>query len=397
MSPSPESSPRPLAERLVSPGRRRCLQAASLAPLLATIGACGGGGDASVETSALETAAGLGATARRATVATRSWRMGFGGLPPRLTVASVVQNIDNWSQRADLAAIHDEVPWAELLAGADAAELIQRDKLGLANYYRFKGLKLLFVAELNDGMAREAEAPALRALGRSLTEPTVQRVWRNYVMAAARLLQPEWICLAAETNLVRLAAPAALYNAVRGCANAAAADIRAAALSKAPILMSSVQVETAWGALPGQNGQFLGIAADRTDFAFTECLGLSSYAYLAHAVPESIPDNWYQRVLAGSRVPTMVVEGGWTSVSVGTRSSSPDVQRRYIERHAQLLDGISARGWIQLYYADLDLPALDMSVTQALQLFAHLGLTDSDFKPKPALAVWDTLHTRKLI
>jgi hypothetical protein len=211
------------------------------------------------------------------------------------------------------------------------------------------------------------------------------------------LLQPEWLCLAAETNLVRLAAPTALYNAVRGCANAAAADVRAAALSKPPILMSSVQVETAWGALPGQNGQFLGIAADRTDFAFTECLGLSSYAYLAHALPENIPDNWYQRVLAGSRLPTMVVEGGWTSASVATRLSSPDMQRRFIERHAQLLDGISARGWVQLYFADLDLPALDAPVTQALQWFAHLGLTDSNFQPKPALAAWDALHKRKLV
>ena len=32
-----------------------------------------------------------------------------------------------------------------------------------------------------------------------------------------------------------------------------------------------------------------------------------------------------------------------------------------------------------------------------LPLFTSIGLVDADFKPKPALAVWDRLHVRKLM
>lgn len=382
--------------------------------MAAALAACGGGGGADssqtvadavpaslVPTGVVPADAGTVSPPGKLVGSGRAWHMGFGGLPPRPDLATVIANIETWSPRADMAAIHDELPWTELLSGVDAEALIQRDQVDLVKFYRSKGLKLLFVTDLNDGLARESEAPQLRALGRSLTEPAVQQAWRRYVMAAARLLQPDWMCLAAETNLVRIAAPAALYMAVRQCANDGATDLRAGGLARLPVLMSSVQVETAWGLMPGQDGQFAGIATDRTDFSFTECLGLSSYPYLAKARPEELPDNWYSRVVAGSAVPTMVVEGGWSSASVASTyvaelASSPDLQRRFIERHALLLDSIHAVGWVQLYFADLDLSALRQPLPDALNLFAHLGLTDSDFNPKSALQAWDALHARKL-
>lgn len=384
--------------------RRTLLRALATSPLAAWLSACGGGGG--VEASAPQAApsgsstptvlpgasAGGGSTA----AAGRSWRMGFGGLPPRLDVQTALTNIANFAPRAELAAIHEEVPWAELLAGADPQALLERDKVGLVTYYRAMGLKVLFVAELNDGLAREAEAPQLRQLGRSLTEPAVQQVWRNYVLAAARLLQPDWLCLAAETNLVRLAASPALYAAVRQCANAAAADLAQAALPRPPVLLTSVQAEVAWGRLPGMDRRFLGVQADLRDFPFIACLGLSSYPYLAHGAPEDMPDDWYSRLLDGSALPAMVVESGWSSVGAGSIQGSEDLQHRYLLRHAQLLDSVRAVGLVQLFFADLDLASMGAAAPANLAVFSRLGLTDSDFRPKAALATWDALRTRAL-
>jgi hypothetical protein len=136
------------------------------------------------------------------------------------------------------------------------------------NYLRGKGLQLYFMADLTDGLSRSEEAPQLRALGRSLTEPAVQQVYRDYVLAVARKLNPEFIGLAAETNLIRAVAPPALYDAVVRAANDAAADLRAAGAGAS--LMFSVQVETAWGVLGG-TGPYAGVERDFTDFPFVQC------------------------------------------------------------------------------------------------------------------------------
>ncbi len=322
--------------------------------------------------------------------------MGFSGLPPRPTVADVLRTIDLWAPRAELAVIHEELPWGDLLAGMAPEAILQRDHVQLVAYYRGKGLQLVFMADLNDGLSRGEEAPRLRAAGRSTTEPAVQQLFRRYVLAAERLLQPAFLGLGAETNLVRAAAPAALYAAMRRAANDAAADLRAA--GSAATLFASVQVEMAWGKLAG-NGPYLGIATDRADFPYAQMLGLSSYPYFAYATPEDIPADHYSRLQAGSAaLPVMVVEGGWPStgaVAAGqTVVSSPALQARYLARHGALLDGVAARGVLQLVFVDLELASFPQPVPANLPLFTTLGLVDSAYAAKPALAQWDALFAR---
>jgi hypothetical protein len=346
----------------------------ALALVLTAFSACGGGGDS-------------------APAATRTWGMGFSPIPPRISTAAVIQGIDLWSQRAEYAAIHEELPWTDLLAGMSPDDILDRDKVQLVAYLRSKGLQLYFMADLTDGLSRGDEAPQLRALGRSITEPAVQQAYRSYVLAVERKLRPEFIGLAAETNLIRLAASPAVYAGVKAAANAAAADLIAAGTTAT--LMVSVQVETAWGVLGG-SGTYVGVEQDFADFPFGQMLGLSSYPYFAFAQPEDIPADYYSRLLNGRTLPVMVVEGGWTSATAGSVQSSPALQARYITRHAQLLDAVGARGLIQLLFADLDLASLPPPIPPNLPLFVNIGLTDSDFNGKPALAAWDALHARPL-
>lgn len=330
--------------------------------------------------------------------APRSWRMGFSGLPPRLTVIDVIKTIDLWSPRGEIAAIHEELPWTDLLGGMlTPQQILQRDKVDLVAYYRGKGHQLMFMADLTDGLSRADEAPQLRALGRSLAEPAVQQAARAYIVAVAQLLRPEYLGLAAETNLIRAAAPTALYNALKQTANAASADLGAAGFTGTRFI--SVQVETAWGVLGG-NGPFVGIAQDRVDFPFSEMLGLSSYPYFSWPTPEDIPADYYMRLQQGHSdpLPVMVVEGGWASQGASangvTVASNPALQARYIARHPALLDSVAARGWIQLVFADLDLATLPPPLPANLPLFTTLGLVDSQYQPKPALANWDAAFAR---
>jgi hypothetical protein len=325
----------------------------------------------------------------------RTFRMGFSAVPPRPDQAVVLQGLDLWtSGHADAAIMHISVPWVALLGGLSAPQEVRGNELGLANYYRARGLKLAVTVDVTNGLDRSAEDPTLDSLGRSITDTMIQRDYREYVMALDSIVHPDYLGLAAETNLIRIAAPDSVYQAVATMTNAAAADLAAAA-SATPLYVS-VQVEVAWGRLQG--GGYVGIAQDFADFPFIEVLGLSSYPYLAgFADPDSLPPDYYARLDAGHPLPMLVVEGGWTSLSLGGVVSSPATQARYIERQALLLDSARAVAVFQLTFADLDLSTYALPPGSILPLFAHLGVVDSAFGAKPALAAWDSVLARPRI
>ena len=321
----------------------------------------------------------------------RTYRMGFSCLPPRLTIPEVLRTIDEVGKHADGALMVVEVPWKALLAGTGAAELVRRDNLPVAQLFRQRGMPVVATVELANGLDRRAESEALVTLGRSITEPEVQRAYRDFVVAFDSVVRPEWLALAMETNLTRAAAKPAVYGAVVTMTNAAAAQLRAAGSQTQ--LMVSVQVETAWGRLAGAGGgTFVGVARDRADFPFVQVLGLSSYPYLGgFAAPEQIPLDYYTRVATGWDVPMMVVEGGWTSGSVPGVTSSPELQARWIRRQMQLADEAKLIGVYQITFTDLDLGSYPVPSGSILPLFAQLGLVDASYRAKPALAVWDSV------
>ncbi len=318
--------------------------------------------------------------------------MGFSAIPPRADTTLLLETLTLSTAHSDAGLIQLGIPWTVLLDDTAAATEVRVVRLPLVNFYRAHGHRIVVALDVTDGLNRAAEAPELVALGRSITDTVVQRRYLEYVAAVDSILVPDFLSLAAETNLIRLAAPDSVYQAVVTMANAAAAE-RAAAASPTP-LMVSVQVETAWGRLQGTQ-VYEGVAQDRTDFPFLDALGLSSYPYLGgFPDPESVPFDYYSRLTAGAPLPVVVLEGGWPSVPDGILASTPAMQARYIGRHARILDSARAAGVFQITFTDLDLSAIP-SPPPTLALFAHLGLVDSVLTPKPALAAWDSLLDRR--
>ncbi len=322
-------------------------------------------------------------------VLTRGYRMGFSALPPRLDQAGVMPVINHWSTRADAAIIHVSPPWQALIAGFTADTAVRALVLPIAQIYRSRNFALYVTIDVTDGLNRTAEAPELRALGRSITEPAIQAMYRQYARSMSRIVQPEYLGLAAETNLIRAAAPRPVYDAVVRMTNAAAAELLADRI--AANLFVSVQVETAWGRLQGTS-QFIGVEEDFRDFPFMRALGMSSYPYLAFPDPSNMPDDYFSRIPNGRTIPLLVVEGGWTSGAIGQIQSSPAKQAQYVARHAQLLERANAIAWLQLTYTDLDASAFPPQPPgSSLALFTQLGLVDTQLRPKLALTTWDSL------
>lgn len=330
---------------------------------------------------------------------TRSYFMGFSVQPPRPDINVALRSLGIWTKRADAAIMHVDVPWAQMLAGGSPEDALRKDGVDLEKFYRSKRLKLVVTIDVTNGLARESEAPALVAAHRSITEPAIQQLYRRYVRAVVEMLRPDYLGLAAETNLIRLAAPRPVYDAVVKMTNDAAVDVRHLRSAASLPLYASVQVETAWGRLGRQGGSgFVGIAQDLRDFPFNNVLALSSYPYLAgFKDPRDIPIDYYTRLRGARGLPEMVVEGGWPSASVsGVFSSSPEMQARYIARQSELLDNANAIGVFQLTFTDIDVSSFPKPVPQILPLFATLGLVDADLKPKPSLPTWDKVFARIL-
>lgn len=323
----------------------------------------------------------------------RTYYMGFSWFPPRPDLNLALVTIALWSTRADAALIAVSPPWDSLLAGRAPDSLVRNNELGLANYYRARGLRVIVSVDPTNGLDRSAEAPALVAAGRSLAELEVQQLYRDYVTAMDTIIRPDYLGVASETNLVRAIAPASLYNAVVQAAGMAAASV---SLEDSVVsIYTTVQVETAWGKLAGPGGAYVGIDQDLADFGFIRSLGLSSYPYLGgFAGPDSVPSDYYTRLQQGNSIqfPMLVIEGGWPSDSFGV-ASSPQKQSRYITRHAQLQDTARTVAWFQITFTDLDEAAYGAPPGQ-LTPFSHLGLVDLNLAAKPALSTWDAIFAR---
>ena len=337
--------------------------------------------------------AGCGSSAHStAPLTPRTFRMGFALSAPRQDFGLVLQALDLFTRRSDAAIMSNEAPWESLLAGIPPDDFVRRQQLPLAQYYRGKGLRVWVYLDPANGLNRAGEANALVAAGRSIAEPAIQQLYRDYAVALDTLVRPDVFGTVLETNLIRAVAPASLYAAIRQVANDAATAIRAH--DTAVQLSASVQVETAWGKLLG--GGYQGIDADLADFPFIQVLGLSSYPYFVWASPDSLPADYYARLLAGHAFPAGVVEGGWTSESFSTVVSSPAVQQRYLDRQADLLASVNAIAWFQLTFSDIELHSLPPALAAGLLPFSRLGVTDTLLAPKPALASWDAQFARPL-
>jgi hypothetical protein len=319
--------------------------------------------------------------------------MGFSPVPPKLTVQSVIDNFAMWSRRADAAILHVTPEWPALLAGTDPDTIVRAVHLPLANAFRARGMTLTVTLDATDGLDRSAESPALRDSSRSLAEPAIQQLYRRYAVAMWRQLHPEHLALAAEVNLIRVAAPAPLYAAVRQVANDAAGDLRAAGCTA--VLSVSIQNEVVWGRF-GSAG-YAGLATDLADFPFMQELPLSTYPYLGgFEEPEDVPLDYYARPGQDAGLPVRIVEGGWASEAVPGHPSSRAEQARYIRRQAMLLDSARANAVFQLSFADFDVSTFPPPVPPNLSLFTTLGLADTGLAAKPALAVWDSTFARPL-
>jgi hypothetical protein len=342
--------------------------------LLLALAACGGG----------DAAAGPSPTS-----SPRTYEMGWSPIPPRPTEDALLATTQAAAEVSDVAIIQQPVPWAQLLAGAPMDSLVE-DRAGLADYLRALGEKIVFLVDPLDGLDRTRETPELVAAGRSILEPDIRATHEAWARAIASRIEPEWFGLASEINTLAAHGDSALYAELVDLVNTLSPEVRS--LSPGTKLFVSFQVEDAWGKFGGRGiDQFALI----DDFDI-DALGLSSYPVFVFPTPADIPADYLKRFRDATSLPLIMVEGGWGSENSSLFQSTPQEQADFFRRYETLLDGVNARLWVMLVFADLDIPALRLPPARAAGLapFAHMGIVDSDLNPKPAYDVWKEVFAR---
>ncbi len=325
---------------------------------------------------------------------TRSYRMGFQNSSPSLNYNLATQSFQLWTMRADAAIISTEVPWDSLLTGVSPQSYVNRNYKVLAEYYRSKYFKLWVYIDPANGLNRTSDAAALVDLHKSIAQQQVQLIYERFVIVMDSILTPDHLGLALETNLIRDSAPDSVYQGIKQATANVASKIRE--FDKTVQLSISVQVDWAWGKLVN-NGNFKGVDQDFIDFPFIQELGLSSYPYMGFDSPSDIPINYYSQLVANHPLPVFVSEGGWSSVTVGAYSGTPQKQEDYIIRQGQLLEQAKATAVFQLTFTDFELSLFPAGTPSDISLFTSIGLVDTMLHPKPALTAWDNLFKLKLV
>ena len=323
----------------------------------------------------------------------RTYLMGFAPTPPRAEEASIIRTAQGLAQVSEITLVQQEVPWAVLLDGTQTMEQALNERVQLVGFLRALGLRIVFLLDPLDGLDRRKEPPDLVARGRSIREPQIRVMHEQWALEIARRLHPDWYGLASEINTLADLGDPGLYAAVRAMINELAPQIGAA--SPGTQTFVSFQADQAYG-LPGfprtiDHFQLL----DDYDI---DAIGLSTYPGFVLDYPAQIPADFFQRFDQATDKPLLLVEGGWNSAPTAITNGTPAEQADFFRRMAALLDGVHARVWVFLMYADLDLATFGLPPDREAGLanFSRMGIVDTAFHHKPAFAVWDSVHRRPI-
>lgn len=331
-------------------------------------------------------------TSVRPAPAPRTFAMGWAPTPPRLTTESVLATAASMASVSEYALIQRPVPWARLLAG-DTLENVVEEEAQLTDFLRQQyDLKIVWLVDPLNGLDRKQETAELVAAGRSIREPEIRDMHVAWTLAIVERVEPEYLGLASEVNTLGAHGDPALYDSIVSLVNEIAPEARA--IDPGTQVFVSFQVDDAWDLLlPNGFDHFALI----DDFDL-DALGLSSYPSFVFDAPAEIPDDYFQRFRDHTDLPLLMVEGGWSSETVPWGGGSVAEQAEFFRRFETLLDGVDARLWVFLLYADLDLEEwpLEPADREALENFAHMGIVDTGLQPKSAYSVWERIFRRSL-
>ena len=323
----------------------------------------------------------------------RSFKLGFGALPPSQTTEAYVNTFATAAQYAEIINIRRTPPWEEFLPGATPSdETIELTQLETALMRQYEPLELLFTIDVTDAgvkRARIADMPAGYDPADGFFNLDIRQAFVAYATYIARNYQPEYLALGAEVNMHRHRAPAqfeaftTLYAEAYDSVKAASPDTKVFPTFQLEDLLGLLDDihEPQWEALEPFRGRM-------------DVFAVTTYPYLTE-IPSatSLPLNYYSQLNEHYIGEIVIAEAGYASDPVEGRPvvGSETDQLQFLSFLVQNMDerGFDALIW----FAALD-PQFAAEGPDAV--LKDAALRRGDGANKEAWTIWEEQARRPL-
>ena len=320
---------------------------------------------------------------------------GFFPSPTRLTIESVFATYSNMASHADVVLHQPNIPWKEFLRTPNAKSQTLIDLSNQMIIGRMNGLDAIFVVDPLNGLNRREFKGLPLGWKPKFSNRDVRAAFTNFTIRILREFKPRYLGLASEVNTYidthpdDFSAYVSLYKETY-------------ALIKRILPTTQVFVTFQWEDLNNLvNGMDEGRKPYATKWELVEAFepmldvwAISSYPFVAFKTPADIPANYYTPLLARTKKPLAVAEGGHSSASIAVFNGSTNGQIEYL-RVIQRQLAPRLKFWIYLIINDLDMKTYGPAAgheSSTLNWFSRMGFLDMDGNAKPSLAVWDDIR-----
>ncbi|MBN1692459.1 MAG: hypothetical protein JW845_02770 [Dehalococcoidales bacterium] len=326
---------------------------------------------------------------------------GFFPSPTEATVQGIFDIYEAMGRHADVALLQQNIPWEEFV---DSVQTNSKTIIDIGNQYTLShenGLEVIFVVDPLNGLNRSEFYNLPAGWEASFGNPDIRAAFTNFVISIVRMYHPSYLGLASEINTYHDTHPddfeyyLSLYREVYDQVKAEAPDTK---------IFVTFQWEEMNNLIPGvARGEPYEVNWFQIE-QFEPKLdiwAISSYPFIIFTSGKDIPADYYSSLLTRTLKPIAVAEGGYSSEDVMSFSGSTQGQVDYLNAiHAQL-GGERLAFWIYLLLADFDMESYVAVMTEqghahdapTLGIFEAVGLCESDYTPKPALATWDSFRS----
>ncbi len=319
----------------------------------------------------------------------RGFKLGFSDIPAELTDEAYIATYDLVADYGEVLLIQRVPAWSSFMVGPTATGRLASQAEAERDAARLRGLTLVVALDPFDptNRARLNMVPDSHA-GGDLGDPDLRRAFVNEAIFVAREIRPDYLVLGTDVNVAFERNPNGYRLFVETYHEAYAAVKEIAPDTQ---VLVSFQYEELLGIMPDLPPHAPRWELLRDFEGALDLLGITSYPSFVYSQARRVPSEYYLDIAERTDLPIAFLSVGYSSAPGrdGINSSTPDEQRRFLQRLMEDVDQLGSP--MLIWFAARD---LGFAEAPPYDLIASLGLQARDGEGKQAWPVWETASNR---
>lgn len=328
-------------------------------------------------------------TPRAGEGAPRAYRLGFSALPATLTDAGQLEAFDLGAKYGDVLLIQRPIAWTEFAAGGTPSTRTRNQTASERDNAQSRGLRLFIALDPFDpGDRGRLASPPAGMETKDLGDATLRSALVAQAKYVAVNYKPAYLAIGVEVNGTYERNPTQYQRFVEAYNEAYAA---AKSASPDTLVFPTFEYEQLLGVVPWEaphppRWELLRDFAERSDL-----FAISTYPSFTYSVARKVPPDYYRQMREQTKLPVAFASAGYASAPGrdGVNSSTPDEQRRFLQRLLGDADALASP--LVMWFLRQDATYL---TAPPFDLFQSIGLVDASGKPKESWETWERASKR---